>query len=82
MITLDKNYRIETNTYNYTLVQEEETEEINDKGNKIVTHNTWHFPRLGMALKRYLNETLKKCPDVESILKRIDEVEKTISNLK
>lgn len=83
MIVLDKNYRVETNAFNYMLAQEEETDIVNqDTGKFITTHNTWYYPNLGMALKKYLSETLKKCSDVDSILKRIDEVEKKINNLK
>jgi hypothetical protein len=83
MITLDKNYRVEVDSFNFTLVQEEQTDKVSEgSGKKIVTHNTWHYPKLNMALKKYLQETLKPCSDIETVLKRIDEVEKIIDKLK
>ena len=82
MIILDENYRVESDSLSHTLIQEEVTNDINPKTGKPTTiNNRWYYPKLGGCLKKYLGETLKKCDTIQSVLNRIDEVEKIIINI-
>ena len=59
-IQIDDNFYIESDAYCFVLVS----------GNIHL-----YYPKISDCLKRYLNESLKKCDSIESVLKKISEVE-------
>lgn len=82
-IVLDEHFIIEPDGNNFTLIKNKPTGQINPKTNKeIISSDIWYPPTLKDALKSYLRESLRDCADVNDIIKRIDEVESKIDNLK
>ena len=80
IMELDKNYRIESDTYNFTLIYESKS--FDEKKRKEVTSkDEWYYPDLKLALNKYVNQSLKPCQDALSILDKLNEIELLISNL-
>lgn len=80
-ITLDQNYFIETDSYNFTLKFEKK--QFDDEKQKEVTQkNEWHFPTLSGALNKYSNEIFKVCESVGELLVKVHNLEKLISTIK
>lgn len=80
-MVLDKDFRIEVDSYNYTLVKERITEQINEKtGNPIVSKDQWHYPTLKMALSKYVDEALRASEDSKEILEKLEDIYKIIDN--
>jgi len=80
-ITLDQNYRIETDAYNFTL--KSEIKSFDEKKNKEVTSkNEWHFPTLSGALNKYVNECFRPSESVSELKYRVENLEKLISTIK
>lgn len=78
---LDENYRIETDTNNFTLVYESKT--FDEKKKKEVTSkDEWHYPDLKTALIKYVNQCLKPCESIKEVLIRISELEKSLTTPK
>ena len=80
---LDENYTIETDTNNFTLVYESKT--FDEKKKKEVTStDEWHYPDLKNALKKYVNQVIKPCESVVSLLEKLNKIESLIDkfNLK
>jgi uncharacterized protein Yka (UPF0111/DUF47 family) len=77
MIKLDDNFRIETDTHNWTLVYEEQTVATSGKhiGKTVTSKDEWHYPSIVPCLKKYLDESLKYCESIMEILERIGELE-------
>lgn len=82
-IKLDESFIIKPDANNFTLIKEEHTGVINpDTGKEVISRGVWYPPTLKDALKRYMKESLRTCDGIEEVLKRIDEVESKIDNLK
>lgn len=80
-MVLDKDFRIEVDSYNYTLVKERITEQINEKtGSPIVSKDQWHYPTLKMALSKYVDEALRASEDSKEILEKLEDIYKIIDN--
>jgi hypothetical protein len=80
-LRLDDIFTIESDTYSFMLKQEE-NKGINEKSGKpIVMTNYWYFPTMNMCLKRYIQESLKSCNDIDAILSRLQRLEVVIDNL-
>lgn len=77
---LDENYRIETDTYNFTLVYESKAfDEVKKK--EVISKDEWHYPELKYALTKYMNQSLKSCTSIQEVLYKINEVELLIKSL-
>lgn len=82
MVVLDKNFRIENDSFEYTLIKEQDTGRVNEKtGKKIISTDHWHFPNLKLSLKKYVNESLKVCDGVEEILTKLNELNEKIDKI-
>lgn len=78
---LDENFKIEIDSYNYSLIKEEVTEEINPRtGKPIVSRDQWHYPSLNMALKKYVDEVLRPSKSVEEVLGKLDYIYELIDS--
>ena len=74
-MVLDKDFRIEVDSYNYSLIKEEVTEEINPRtGKLIVSRDQWHYPSLNMALKKYVDEALRPSKSIEEVLGKLGSI--------
>ena len=78
---LDKNYRIESDTYNFTLIYESKRTGI-DSSKVITSKDEWYYPDFKSALNKYVNQSLKPCQDALSILDKLNEIELLISKIK
>lgn len=79
---LDENYRIETNKFQYTLIKEEGTGNINGKtGKETISTDSWYFPTLSLALKKYVNESLKESQSIKEVLEKIDQLNNKIEGI-
>lgn len=82
MITLDENFRIESDTNEWVLIFEQEGE-INTKTNKpAIKKDKWHCGSLSLALKRYTNEVTKVGTNVNELIVILTKVETKIDALK
>ena len=74
-IKLDEYYRIEADASSWSLIYEQESEELNGKGNPIVSRTqNWHNT-LPDALMWYVSETLKSCDSIDAVLEGIKDLE-------
>ncbi len=72
---LDKDFKIEIDSYNYTLVKEQNTGELNkSSGKPVISRDQWHYPSLKMALKKYVDEALRPSGSIEEVLVKLEEL--------
>lgn len=85
MINLNKNYRIVFDDNNIFLqffeLREKNKKETEEKVEFEYTENCY-YPNVKSALKGFLNKYLDGSSSVDEVLKRTDEVENIINNLK
>lgn len=83
-LTIDKEWRVESDGSGCTLISEIPSTKLSKKGEKedYIKTDRWYFPNVKMCLKRYLNESLKEESTVKAVYNKILEVENTIVNLK
>lgn len=83
-MNLNENYRIVTDENNVTLQFFETREKDKKDGSKETFEFTdnFYYPTIKTALKGFLNKSIKHCETAEEILKKIEEVEDIINNLK
>lgn len=80
---LDEFYTLKGKKYNWELIYNEPTGEINPETNKeIVKTDKWYFPKLEQVLHRYIEEAVKPLDDAQLILKKLQEIDETIQNIK
>jgi len=77
---LDEFYTVEPDTSCWVLTYEKIGPEKNNKGELIISRNTSYHANLKQALCKYLDNALKPCDTVESVIDRINEVESMIQN--
>ena len=78
-IKLDEYYRIEADVSSWSLIYEQESEELNDKGNPILSRKqSWHGT-LPAALMWYVSETLKSCDSIDAVLNKLEDLEKRLT---
>jgi len=83
MIKLDQYYALTADANNWTLNYAREKEIIKDGVTKTVTErDTFYYPLITMALRKYLDESVKDCSDIKEVLSKIEEVHNTIKNIK
>lgn len=80
---IDKNWRIEPDGLNCTLIFSEERESIDKEGNKTfkVFEDPYFHPTVYSALKSYLNKQLEPSKDVQDCVQRIEETYAKIEKL-
>lgn len=82
IIVLDENWKIDTSGGTATLLYEKEGE-VNPKTNKpSVSRDTFYYSTIKQALVGYSNRSINVCKDTGEILKKLDEIEELIKNLK
>lgn len=89
-LVIDEQWHIEIDGHNCTLI----FEEIRQRKRKLeIFPNTqetenytftesYYYPNVQACLRKYLAVSLHPCESIPEVLTRIDEVEKTIKNLK
>lgn len=80
MIKLDHLFYIEVDSYNCTLVREEE-KTIERKGElkEVVSVQRWHYSNIKQCLFKYLTESLKPLEEVQQLLTKLTEIESIIN---
>ena len=83
MIVLDKNYRIETDNYIFSLKFEEPFISKDKDGNEkqSLRKDEWHFPKIEMALNKYVDESLKPEQSILAVLLKLDELKEIIKSV-
>lgn len=78
---IDDDWFIVDDSYGCTLVHRRITEARGeeDEGGREV-FDKYYFASIQQCLKRYVQEVLKPCEDVQKALQRIDEIEKKIDS--
>jgi hypothetical protein len=82
---LNKNYRIifdENNTVLQFFEMREKTKKETKETTTFEYTENYYYPNIKTALKSFLNKSLDGSNNVEEVLKRVDEVESVINNLK
>lgn len=81
---LDKNWSIETDSLNVILEFRQTRTKVDKSGQEKAYEavESFYYPTVKIALKSYLQKSLKSCQTLDEILRRIDEVEKQIDELK
>lgn len=81
MIRLDENFTIEGEKYNWILKFEENRtrEDKNGKEVSYVSRDTWYYPKVSQALRRYKEEALKISDSVEELLQKVENLETVIT---
>jgi len=79
---IDDSYSVKSDANNFTLVKEQETDEVSEKtGKSVVSKDKWHYGSFKQCLLRYKEESLKTCDSVEQILSKLEELELLINSL-
>lgn len=82
IIKLDDNWKIDTSNQTATLLFEE-NKGLNEKtGKDTISKDMFFYATVKQALTAYANRSLNVCESAEEILKKLDEIEQTIKNLK
>ena len=77
---LDENYRLESDSNQWTLIYEKEGA-INPKTDKpIVSSDKWYFGNLKQALMRYTDQSVKPSETVEELLIQLIRVEGAVNS--
>ena len=78
MIVIDMNYHIEADS-NQWVLHYNNAKIVKDK--EVNQSNKWYCSSLKNALNRYCDESLKTSKNIEDILQKLDQLNKTISNI-
>lgn len=82
MIQLNQFYRIENDANNFILKYEKPTGKISKKtGKEEVSTNEWYYPKMSMAIDKFLNQELKKPESIIEMNDAIKELTRVINNL-
>ena len=85
MIELDKNYNITVDNNNVMLNFKGDPYASKDrKGNPtmVTPSDKWFYPNVKVALKSYVNKSLKTSGSLNEVLSKIESLENQIDNLK
>ena len=85
MITIDKNFSIETDGNGCTLVKNETKNRIGKETKQpedYETSESWHYLNVEQCLRKYLDLVQEPCKNVLEVLKAINDCRLTISSLK
>ena len=74
MIKLDENYRIEPDSSNWALHCEKAGGRNPKTGEQGTSRTVSYHGRLEYALRQYLDDSLKDCPDIQTMFAKIDEL--------
>ncbi len=84
MITIDNNFRIETDGYGCSLIQTEDKTRINAKTNETESYTVttpYHFLTVEQCLNRYLQLQQEPCKTVLEVLQAIKDAKLTITQV-
>lgn len=82
MLKLNEHYRIENDANNFILKYEKATGKINKTtGKEEVSTNEWYYPKMSMAIDKFLNQELKKPESIIELNDAIKELTSVINNL-
>ncbi len=79
---IDENYFITFDTHNVTLNYQKVSDQLNKKGENVVTKRSSHHGSVRQALIAFLNSAVKDerdCTDVIDLLARMDTIEDKIN---
>lgn len=80
-IVLDENYYL-TNDSNQWVLNFEKEGDINKKtGKVIITRDKWYYSSIQDCLQRYLNENPKSSPNIEHLIRTLEDISDKISSL-
>lgn len=80
-IKLDDDYSLGLEAYNFMLIQHQKIGVNPDTGKDVITRQNRYYPKLQMALERYVQESTKTAEDLEGIFWQLDRVEGVIKEL-
>lgn len=84
-LILDKDFIMEGDLNSFTLYYHHVSEELNDKGNPIVSKDQWYYPTIADCILSYLNRVggnvCGKSPEIE-ILEKYSELDEKIGEIK
>lgn len=83
-ITLDADFRIESDENYYILIQkvlEESRTKGKPNGKMIEKEKKTYHAKLNLALKRYLRESLKECESIKGVISKLEEIESKIEQI-
>jgi len=78
---LDENFTLENDTNCWTLVYAKISDQLNDKGNPIVSRGQTYHGSIKAALISYCDKALKPCESIVETLEKIDILEKKIQDI-
>lgn len=81
-LQLDKNWRIESDTYSWVLIFQETRQKETGEKEDFEYINNWYYPKISQALEKYKQETLKTTETIEQMLSKLDEINKKIGEIK
>lgn len=81
VIKLDKFYTLKPESQQWVLNYKKETV-IDGEDKPKISENTWYCSTLNSALKRYLDESLKKCESVVHLNVKLNDVLNKINDIK
>lgn len=89
-IKLNENYRIEKDTYSWTLIfnEEREKEKLDDKKKKtgvfepFVYEEKWYYPDIKQVLNKFIDLELKDCETIAELSAKMNLISEKIDSLK
>ena len=83
MITINENFKINSDGFGCTLIHTEQKERLNKEGAKenYTTEESYHFLNVEQCLNRYLDLVLMPCENVLQVLEAIKQGRLEISKL-
>ena len=80
-ITIDENYSISGDKYNWVLHFERKGELNQKTGKPIISKDEWYFPKLELCLKEYANQKTKTATNYKELVSLLVDINNTIKSL-
>lgn len=84
-IKLNENYRIERDSYSWTLIFSEEREKQNKETllkEKFIFEDKWYYPDIKQVLNKFIDLDLKESKTIEELVDKMDSISCKIDELK
>ena len=84
-IKLNENYRIERDSYSWTLIFNEEREKENKKTllkEKFIFEDKWYYPDIKQVLSKFIDLNLKDAETIQELSDKMDAISFKIDELK